>query len=200
MSPNIIESENVTVDDTKPRRIQIQRSVNDEEMDDKGKEGSTQKEENSEEEEEEKVEQEESHENEIVDSPRSDTKTSSRWVQKTHLESQIIGDKESGFKTRRKLFDEEQALLSIVEPKTFKKVCKSEDWISAMNDEHDQIEKDQTWELVRRTKDMDIIGTKWIFKNKFNEHGHLTRSKARLVCKEYDQVESVEFEDTFSPM
>ena len=30
----IIESENVTVDDTKPIRIQIQRSVDDEEIDD----------------------------------------------------------------------------------------------------------------------------------------------------------------------
>ena len=73
--------------------------------------------------------------------------------QKNHPESQIIGDKESGVKIRRKLFDEEQALLSIVEPKTFKEACKSEDWISAMNDELDKIEKNQTWELLPRTKD-----------------------------------------------
>ena len=43
-SHKIIESANVIVDDTEPRRIQIQRSVDDEEMDDKGKEGSNQKE------------------------------------------------------------------------------------------------------------------------------------------------------------
>ena len=64
---------------------------------------------------------EESHENENEDSPRSDTKTPSRWVQKNHLESKIIGNTDSRFKTRRKLlYDEEQALLLIVEPKTFK--------------------------------------------------------------------------------
>ena len=74
-----------------------------------------------EEEEEEKLEKEEPHENENEGSPRSDTNTPSRWVQKNHPESQIIGDKYSGVKTRRKIFyDEEQALLSIVEPKTFK--------------------------------------------------------------------------------
>ena len=68
-----------------------------------------------------------------------------------------------------------------------------------MNEELDQIEKNQTWELVPRTNDMNVIGTKWIFKNKFNEHGHVTRSKAtRLVCKEYAQVEGVEFEETFA--
>ena len=67
-----------------------------------------------------------------------------------------------------------------------------------MNDELDQIEKNQTWELVPITKGMNVIGTKWIFKNKFNEHGHVTRNKARLVCKGYAQVEGVDFEETFA--
>ena len=123
------------------------------------------------------------------------TQTPSRWVQKNCPESQIIGDKDSGVKTRRKLlYDEEQALLSIVELKKFKEACKIEDWINAMNDELDQIEKNQTWELVPRTKGMNVIGTKWIFKNKFNENGHVTRNKARLVWKGYAQVEGVVFE------
>ena len=67
-----------------------------------------------------------------------------------------------------------------------------------MNEELDQIEKNQTWELVPRTKDMNVIGTKWIFKNKFNEHGHVTKNKARLVCKGYAQVEGIDFEETFA--
>ena len=45
---------------------------------------------------------------------------------------------------------------------------------------------------------MNIIGTKWIFKNKFNENGHVTRNKARLVCKGYAQVEGIDFEETFA--
>ena len=45
---------------------------------------------------------------------------------------------------------------------------------------------------------MNVIGTKWIFKNKFNEHGHVTRNKARLVCKGYAQVEGIDFEETFA--
>ena len=50
-----------------------------------------------------------------------------------------------------------------------------------MNDELDQIEKTQTWELVPRTKGMNVIGTTWIFTNKFNEHGHVARNKAIIV-------------------
>jgi hypothetical protein len=32
-----------------------------------------------------------------------------------------------------------------------------------------QIEKNETWELVPRPKDINVIGTKWVFINKFNE-------------------------------
>ena len=47
---------------------------------------------------------------------------------------------------------------------------------------------------------MNVVGTKWIFKNKFNEHGHVTRNKARLVCKGHAQVEGIDFEETFAPV
>ena len=69
-----------------------------------------------------------------------------------------------------------------------------------MNDEPDQIEKNKTWELVLRTKGMNVIGTKWIFKKKVNEDGKVIRNKARLVCKGYAQVEGIEFEETFAPV
>jgi hypothetical protein len=43
-----------------------------------------------------------------------------------------------------------------------------------------------------------MIDTKWVFINKLNEGGHVTRNKAILVCKGYTQVEGIEFEDKFS--
>ena len=52
-----------------------------------------------------------------------------------------------------------------------------------MNEELDLIKKNETWELVPRPKDKNIIGTKWVFKNKFNQDGQLIRNKEILICK-----------------
>jgi hypothetical protein len=47
-----------------------------------------------------------------------------------------------------------------------------------MDEELDQIEKNGTWELVPRPKDKNVIDTKWVYKNKLNEYGHVTTNKA----------------------
>eukprot|EP00253_Pinus_taeda_P036015 PITA_36015 len=69
-----------------------------------------------------------------------------------------------------------------------------------MNEELKQIEKNNTWELVPRPHDKNIIGTKWIFKNKLNKNGEVIRNKARLICKGYAQQEFIDFEETFAPI
>ena len=60
-----------------------------------------------------------------------------------------------------------------------------------MEEELDQIEKNETWELVPRPNNKNVIGTKWVFINKMNEDGQLIRNKARLVCKGYAQIEGI---------
>lgn len=44
----------------------------------------------------------------------------------------------------------------------------------------------------------NVIGAKWIFKNKFNEHETMIRNKARLVAKGYTKIERIDFEETFA--
>ena len=43
-----------------------------------------------------------------------------------------------------------------------------------------------------------MVGTKWIFKNKLNENGHIINKKSIFVCKGYAQVEGIDFEETLS--
>ena len=67
-----------------------------------------------------------------------------------------------------------------------------------MKDELDQIVKNETWELVPRPVDKNVIGTKWVFKSKMNEQGEVVRKKARLVCKGYSQQEGIDSEETYA--
>jgi transposase InsO family protein len=130
-------------------------------------------------------------------------KTPSKRVQKNHPSDQIIGNKDAGVETRRKICSPEQthlALLSTIEPNCFEEANKDEFWNKAMDEELDQIEKNDTWELVPRPKNKNVIDTKWVFRNKLNEDGQVTRNKARLVCKGYAQIEGIDFEETFSPV
>jgi hypothetical protein len=69
-----------------------------------------------------------------------------------------------------------------------------------MDEELDEIDKNDSWELVPRPKNKNVIGTKWVFKNKLNEDGQVTRNKDILVCKGYSQVEGIDFEETFAPI
>ena len=69
-----------------------------------------------------------------------------------------------------------------------------------MHEELDQIERNNTWELVPTSKDKNVIGTKWVFCNKVDENGQVTRNKERLVCKGYAQIEGIDFEETFAPV
>ena len=45
---------------------------------------------------------------------------------------------------------------------------------------------------------MNVIGTKWVFKNKTNENGNITINKDRLVPQGYTQVEGLDFDETFT--
>ena len=90
--------------------------------------------------------------------------------------------------------------LSQVEPKKVDKALEDADWIKFMHEELHQFIRNDVWELVPRPKDANVIGTKWIFKNKSNEHGTVIRNKSRLVAQGYTQVEGVDFDEIFAPV
>jgi hypothetical protein len=133
---------------------------------------------------------------------QSTTNSSSRIIQKNHPASQIIGEKDKGVQIRRKLIKTTEqshiALISMMEPKNFSEASTNDHWVKAMNEELDQIEKNHTWEMVQRPEGKNVIGSKWIFKNKLNEQGQVIRNKARLVYKGYAQIEGLDFDETFA--
>lgn len=77
------------------------------------------------------------------------------------------------------------ALVDIVdlEPSYFENPCTNDIWIKAMEEEMQSIKKNDTWELVELPKGNKIVGSKWVYKTKFNIDGTIERYKVRLVAK-----------------
>ena len=102
--------------------------------------------------------------------------------QKNHPLDQIIGDKDVEIGTRRRQSGRNEqvnfSLLSTTEPGNFAEIGTDEHWIKEMEEELDQIERNETWELVPRPNNKNVNGTKWVFRNKMNEDGHVIRNKA----------------------
>ena len=49
-------------------------------------------------------------------------------------------------------------------------------WILAMQDDLNQFKRNDVWDLVPKPEHENIIGTKWVFRNKLNEHGEVIRN------------------------
>jgi hypothetical protein len=71
------------------------------------------------------------------------------------------------------------------------------DWIIAMEEELNNFKRNEVWELVPRPK-QNVIDTKWVFRNKQDEFGVITKNKARLIGKGYTQVEGLDFRETYA--
>jgi hypothetical protein len=55
-------------------------------------------------------------------------------------------------------------------------------------------------ELVERPKNHNVIGTKWVFRNKQDHDEIVVKDKARLVTQGYTQVEGLDFRETYAPV
>ncbi|GJU77621.1 retrovirus-related pol polyprotein from transposon TNT 1-94 [Tanacetum coccineum] len=75
-----------------------------------------------------------------------------------------------------------------------------ESWIVAMQEELNQFIANDVWELVPQPRNMTIIGTKWVFRNKLDENGIVSRNKARLVAQGYNQQEGIDYDETYAPV
>ena len=74
------------------------------------------------------------------------------------------------------------------------------DWVTAMQEELHQFERNKVWHLVPKPAERTIIRTTWVFQNKLDESGTVTRNKARLVVQGYNQEEGIDYEETFAPV
>ncbi|GJZ07743.1 retrovirus-related pol polyprotein from transposon TNT 1-94 [Tanacetum coccineum] len=83
-------------------------------------------------------------------------------------------------------------------PKNVNEALTDKSWIITMQEELNQFIANDVWELVPQPRNMTIIGTKWVFRNKLDENGVVSRNKARLVAQGYNQQEGINYDETYA--
>ncbi|KAI9174421.1 hypothetical protein LWI28_017005 [Acer negundo] len=106
-------------------------------------------------------------------------------LRNSHYQEDIIGDLNEGFKTRNQQPNQISfaCYTSQIEPKHINEAIVDEYWVGAMQDELNQFKRNEVWFLVLRPKDINMIGVKWVFRNKTDESGKIVRNKIRLVAQ-----------------
>lgn len=56
-----------------------------------------------------------------------------------------------------------------------------------MKEELNQFDKNDVWDSVPKSKNHNIIGTQWVFRNKLDMDSIVVRNKARLIVQGYNQ-------------
>ncbi|GJS38345.1 retrovirus-related pol polyprotein from transposon TNT 1-94 [Tanacetum coccineum] len=109
-----------------------------------------------------------------------------RWSRDQHVEFvNIIGDPGEGMLTRSM---------------AAKLIAASARWVDAMQEELNQFHRNKVWTLVPLLHGKIAIGSKWVFRNKKDKHGIVTKNKARLVAQGYNQEEGIDYDETFAPV
>lgn len=87
-----------------------------------------------------------------------------------------------------------------IEPRTIHQALKDPRWREVMNEELCDLQSQGTWTLVPPVPHTMPVGSKWIFRVKYNSDGSVGWYKARLVAKGFLQRLGVDCVATYSPL
>jgi hypothetical protein len=96
-----------------------------------------------------------------------------------------------------------QDIIDATEPSSYSEAIScdnSSKWLIAMNDEFESLQRNSTWDLVELPAGKRPLKCKWIYKKDDISGVEPTRWKARLVVKGFEQRESIDFNEVFSPV
>ena len=90
------------------------------------------------------------------------------------------------------------------EPRSYKEAVQSidkEKWEAAMKEEINSLNKNNTWDLIKKPVGKKVVSCKWLFKLKEGiSETEKARYKARLVARGFTQKEGVDYTEIFSPV
>ena len=66
--------------------------------------------------------------------------------------------------------------------------------------EYNALMKNNTWKLVERPENRQIVSSKWVPKHKRDQFGTITRLKGRVVARGFSQIPGVDYNETYAPV
>jgi hypothetical protein len=114
-----------------------------------------------------------------VQGPRPPHPRVHQAIQRDHPVNSILGDIHKRLTTRSQVahFCEHYSFVFSIEPYRVEDALRDSDWVLAMQEELNNFTRNEVWHLVPRPN-QNVVGTKWVFRNKQDEHGVVTRNKA----------------------
>jgi hypothetical protein len=98
-------------------------------------------------------------------------------IQRDHPVNSILGDIHKEVTTRSRVahFCEHYSFVSSIEPYRMEDALRDLDWVLAMQEELNNFTRNEVWHLVP-CPNQNVVGTKWVLRNKQDEHGVVTRN------------------------
>jgi hypothetical protein len=69
-----------------------------------------------------------------------------------------------------------------------------------MQEEYNSLLENQTWDLVPLPSGRKLVRCRWVYRTKSAVDGQVSRYKARLVSKGFQQVHDIDYDETFAPV
>ena len=89
---------------------------------------------------------------------------------------------------------------TLKEPNSVEEVLQHPGWTASMNEEYDNCIETNTWSLVPKTPDMNVLGNKWLYRIKLGSDGTVKKLRSRLVAQGCGQEEGIDYWETYNPV
>ncbi|MBW0572992.1 hypothetical protein O181_112707 [Austropuccinia psidii MF-1] len=95
------------------------------------------------------------------------------------------------------------SLLEHNDPKTYSQAMNrnyQQEWQNAIATELENMKKHNVWSPSETIEHFKPLSTTWVFKRKTDKDENLTKFKARLCVRGFNQKEGIDYGDVFSPL
>lgn len=139
----------------------------------------------------------------VIEIELTEQREENRSISETTPKQRISERSTKGIKPKRLIEEANIVTENMEEPRNYNEAINNkyrDKWIVAMNEEFKAFERHKVWELTKLPEGKKAVGSKWIYKIKYNEDGTVNKYKARLVAQGFSQKFGVDYDEVYAPV